>query len=108
MPQRLARDGLWERSLAVGHGWHDLLKRALTRFFVGSPTHELGPVAEAIAGDVIETNFDDEFWSQRLPFPRSLCAPAAWPARSLSGKTWRLAQRFEPSRQRLALVVRDC
>src|SRR5436309_2584309 len=54
-----------------------LLHGAVARGFFGTPAQECGAVAETAAGEVIELNLGDEFGIERLPFGRTLGAPAA-------------------------------
>ena len=41
---------------------------------------------ESAAGEMVVLNLDDQLWRQRLPLRRSLGAPAARPARRLTGE----------------------
>src|SRR5262245_66436785 len=77
-----------EQKLDVsGQGlWRDLLERALFRRFVGTEAHELGAVAEAVAGDVVVAHLDHELRLQRFPFPGPLRAPPRRPAGRFAGE----------------------
>src|SRR3954470_19656890 len=55
----------------------ELLHTALPRLLVGAPALELGAVADATAGDVIEGDLDDELRSQALPDELLVGLPAA-------------------------------
>ena len=69
----------------------DLLERALIRRLIWTPAHQLRSMAKSIAGDMVEPHLNDEFGSQRLPFPASFGAPAARTARGFSGEAGCLA-----------------
>ena len=66
-----------------------LLERALSGRLVGPPSHELGTMAETVAGDVVIAHFDHELWAKRLPVGRTLCAPAAWSSWRIAGEARR-------------------
>ena len=44
-------------------------------------------MAEAVGGDVVEADLDDELGPQRLPFAAALGAPAAGAAGGVAGET---------------------
>ena len=75
-------DDRLRRSLAV-----QLLEGALARRLVRPPAHDLRPVAEAIAGDVIVAYLHHQFRLQRRPFGRTLGAPAAGASGRIAGET---------------------
>src|SRR3954453_13836843 len=54
-----------------------LLQRALARLLVLAPAHELGPVPDPVARDVVEVDLDDQLWAQALPDELFLRLPAA-------------------------------
>ena len=65
---------------------------ALAGGFFGAPAEELGAVAEAASGEVIELDFDDEFGIEGLPFGGAFCAPATGASGSFAGEARRLDQ----------------
>ena len=91
----------------LSQGSPDLLERALMRRLVGTPTHQLRPVAKPVAGHMIESYLNDKFRAQRFPFATSFGAPAAGTARRLSGEAWRLPQGFEPPGQGQTFFIAD-
>jgi hypothetical protein len=85
--------------------WRNLVERALTGRLVGTPSHQLRAVPEAVAGDVIEPHLDHEFGPKRLPFATALGAPSARAAGRLARKSWRLTQFFKSSGQRRPIRI---
>src|SRR4051812_34328065 len=88
------------RGLRAGQLIHPALPGRLIR----APAEKPGPVPESAAGKMIVLDFQHEFGRQWLPLPRALCAPAAWSARCLTGKSWRLDQFLESRSQLLFLL----
>src|SRR5947207_10154830 len=72
-----------------------LLHGAVARRFFGAPAQEFGAVAKAAASEVIELNLSDELGIERLPFGRTLGAPAARTSGSISGEARRLHHLLE-------------
>ena len=69
-----------------------LLRAALRGIFLGAPPQELGSVTKAASSKVIELNLGDELRLQRLPFRRTLGAPAAGTAWGIPSAAGRLDQ----------------
>lgn len=84
-----------------------LFKRALLRILVGAPAYEFGAMREAIAGNLIEPNFCNQFGANRLPLPAPFRAPSAGAAWRFAGKAGRRSQTFELSRQCWPVFPRD-
>ena len=62
-------------------------------------------MAKALAGHMVVTHFDDQFWPQRLPFSTPLGAPPARSSRSIPGKAGRRDEIFEPLCQGLPVEI---
>src|SRR5712672_2969176 len=86
----------------------DLLEGALAWRLIRPPAQETGSVAEPTAADMIITNFDDEFRSQRLPLSGALGAPPAGTSRRVAGEPRRLDKPFELPGQSPAVEVVQC
>src|SRR5258706_16005557 len=54
-----------------------LVQLALVRVLVVAPADELGAVADAVPGDVVEVHLDDQLRSQALPHQLLIGLPAA-------------------------------
>ena len=76
----------------------DLFERALLWRFVGSPAQQLRAMPKPSSGHMIVTNFNDEFWFERLPIRGSFGRPPAGTAGRIAGKTRRRNQLFQPGR----------
>src|SRR5262249_52503415 len=85
----------------------DLVQRALLRRLVGTPAHQPGTVAEAIAGKVVVADFHHELRLERLPLGRALGRPAARPARRVAGEAGRGDQFFQARGQRRLVFAAD-
>jgi len=62
---------------------------------------------EAVSGNMVKANLDDQFRSDRFPFAATLGAPAARAARRLAGEAGSAAQVFELFRQHRPLLIGD-
>src|SRR6266849_4879768 len=82
----------------------DLIHRALLWRLVGTPAQYFRPVPKATAGEMIVSNFDNDFWVDWFPFAAAFRAPATRSAGCIAGKTRRFAQSFEFSRQLPAIA----
>src|SRR5215471_4204869 len=96
-----------EQKLEVfGYGFRrNLLEGALPRRLVWTKAKQLSSMTEAIAGNVVVADLDNDFRFERLPFAGALSAPAARPARGLAGEAWRSDECLECLGQGRALRV---
>jgi hypothetical protein len=65
----------------------DLIHRALPRRLIWPPAQEFRPVAKALPGEMIVSNFDDEPRLERLPLCRAAGRPSARPARRAASES---------------------
>ena len=64
-------------------------------------------MAEAVAREVVVAHLGDQPRGERLPLPRALGAPAAGPARRVTGEARPAFERFELLRQRRTNRIGD-
>ena len=73
----------------------DLIHRAPTRIFVGTPAQESRAVSKPAAGKVIVCNFDDHFGRDRFPFAASFCDPATRASGRIASESRWFSQQFK-------------
>ena len=71
-----------------------------SRRLVRPPAQQPRAVAEAVAGEMVVADLDDELRLERLPFGRALGRPAARAARRVAGEAGRRDQLFQLRGQR--------
>src|SRR5262245_14233230 len=65
----------------------NLVHRALARSFVRSPAKKSCTVSKPAAGEMIVSNFHDNFWRDRFPFAAPLRAPTTRSSGCVPGET---------------------
>src|SRR5262245_18221513 len=85
----------------------DLIHRALPRRLVRPPAQKFRPVAKAVAGEMIVSNFDHELRLERLPPRGAAGRPSARTAGRAAGEPGRRDELLELEGERLLLDAVD-
>src|SRR5262245_705906 len=84
-----------QKSQRLAFAMLDLVHRALTRVFVGSPAQKSCAVSKPAAGKMIVRNFDDYFRGDGFPFGAALCAPPTRSSGCVACESRWFLQRFK-------------